>query len=144
MAAIADSGVDASRLKLELTESLLAADMDVTISKMGQLKDIGVTLSIDDFGMGYSGLSYLKYLPLDQIKIDRSFVKDVLTDRNDAAIVRTIIGLSHGLALGVMAEGVETEGQRQFLADHGCHCYQGYLFCKPLPIDELDAFIRGL
>ncbi len=144
MAAIADSGVDASRLKLELTESLLAADMDVTISKMGQLKDIGVTLSIDDFGMGYSGLSYLKYLPLDQIKIDRSFVKDVLTDRNDAAIVRTIIGLAHGLALGVMAEGVETEGQRQFLADHGCHCYQGYLFCKPLPIDELDRFIRGL
>jgi diguanylate cyclase (GGDEF)-like protein/PAS domain S-box-containing protein len=144
MAAIAGSGIDASRLKLELTESLLATDMDVTISKMGQLKDAGVTLSIDDFGMGYSGLSYLKYLPLDQIKIDRSFVKDVLTDRNDAAIVRTIIGLAQGLDLGVMAEGVETEGQRQFLAEHGCNCYQGYLFCKPLPIDELDRFIRAL
>ena len=144
MTAITESGIDASRLKLELTESLLASDIDVTISKMGQLKDIGVTLSIDDFGMGYSGLSYLKYLPLDQIKIDRSFVKDVLTDRNDAAIVRTIIGLAHGLALGVMAEGVETEGQRKFLADHGCHCYQGYLFCKPLPIGELEEFISGL
>lgn len=144
MAAIAESGIDASRLKLELTESLLAADIDVTISKMGQLKDAGVTLSIDDFGMGYSGLSYLKHLPLDQIKIDRSFVKDVLTDRNDAAIVRTIIGLAHGLALGVMAEGVETEAQRKFLADHGCHCYQGYLFCEPLPIDALDSFIRAL
>lgn len=144
MAAIAGSGIDASRLKLELTESLLATDMDVTISKMGQLKDAGVTLSIDDFGMGYSSLSYLKYLPLDQIKIDRSFVKDVLSDRNDAAIVRTIIGLAQSLDLGVMAEGVETEAQRQFLADHGCHCYQGYLFCKPLPIGELERFIQGL
>lgn len=144
MAAIAESGIDASRLKLELTESLLAVDIDVTISKMGQLKDAGVTLSIDDFGMGYSGLSYLKHLPLDQIKIDRLFVKDVLTDRNDAAIVRTIIGLAQSLDLGVMAEGVETQAQRQFLADHGCHCYQGYLFCEPLPIEALDSFIRAL
>jgi diguanylate cyclase (GGDEF)-like protein len=144
MAAIASAGISAHRLKLELTESLLANDMDVTIAKMGILKDAGVTLSIDDFGIGYSALSYLKYLPLDQLKIDRNFVKDVLTDPNDAAIARTIIGLAQSLGLGVMAEGVETEAQRSFLARHGCHCFQGYLFCKPLPIAELELFIQTL
>jgi diguanylate cyclase (GGDEF)-like protein/PAS domain S-box-containing protein len=144
MAAIANSGISAHRLKLELTESLLANDMDVTIAKMGILKEAGVTLSIDDFGIGYSALSYLKHLPLDQLKIDRNFVKDVLTDPNDAAIARTIIGLAQSLGLGVMAEGVETEAQRSFLARHGCHCFQGYLFCKPLPIDELELFIQTL
>ncbi len=131
-------------LKLELTESLLATGMEVTIAKMGKLKDAGVTLAIDDFGMGYSALSYLKYLPLDQLKIDRTFVKDVLTDPNDAAIARTIIGLAQSLALGVMAEGVETEEQRAFLAWHGCESYQGHLFCKTLPIDELEAFMKTL
>ncbi|OZA85803.1 MAG: GGDEF domain-containing protein [Polaromonas sp. 39-63-25] len=144
MAAIASAGISAHRLKLELTESLLANDMDVTIAKMGILKDAGVTLSIDDFGIGYSALSYLKHLPLDQLKIDRAFVKDVLTDPNDAAIARTIIGLAQSLGLGVMAEGVETEAQRDFLARHGCHCFQGYLFCKPLPIDELEVFMQGM
>ncbi len=144
MKAIDQAGISAHRLKLELTESLLAKDMDVTIAKMGILKSAGVTLSIDDFGIGYSALSYLKYLPLDQLKIDRNFVKDVLTDPNDAAIARTIIGLAQSLGLGVMAEGVETEAQRDFLARHGCHCYQGYLFCKPLPIEELEVFIQRL
>jgi diguanylate cyclase (GGDEF)-like protein/PAS domain S-box-containing protein len=132
------------RLKLELTESLLATGMEVTIAKMGKLKDAGVTLAIDDFGMGYSALSYLKYLPLDQLKIDRNFVKDVLTDPNDAAIARTIIGLAQSLGLGVMAEGVETEEQRAFLAWHGCESYQGYLFCRTLPIDELEQFMKTL
>ena len=144
MGAIQQAGVSAHRLKLELTESLLATDMDVTIAKMGILKKAGVTLSIDDFGIGYSALSYLKHLPLDQLKIDRSFVKDVLTDPNDAAIARTIIGLAQSLGLGVMAEGVETEAQRDFLARHGCSCFQGYLFCKPLPIDELEDFMQTL
>jgi diguanylate cyclase (GGDEF)-like protein/PAS domain S-box-containing protein len=144
MTAIEQAGISAHHLKLELTESLLAKDMDVTIAKMGILKSAGVTLSIDDFGIGYSALSYLKYLPLDQLKIDRSFVKDVLTDPNDAAIARTIIGLAQSLGLGVMAEGVETEAQRDFLARHGCHCFQGYLFSKPLPIEELEVFIQGL
>jgi diguanylate cyclase (GGDEF)-like protein/PAS domain S-box-containing protein len=143
MAAITKAGISARRLKLELTESLLASNIDVTIAKMGILKEAGVTLSIDDFGMGYSALSYLKHLPLDQLKIDRSFVKDVLTDPNDAAIARTIIGLAQSLGLGVMAEGVETEEQRAFLARHGCSSYQGYLFCKPLPIEELEAFMRA-
>ena len=137
-------GIPANRLKLELTESLLATGMDVTIAKMGLLKDAGVTLSIDDFGMGYSALSYLKYLPLDQLKIDRTFVKDVLTDPNDAAIARTIIGLAQSLGLGVIAEGVETEAQRAFLAWHGCESYQGHLFCAALPIDALEAFMKTL
>lgn len=144
MGAIAQYRISAHRLKLELTESLLAYDMEITIAKMGLLKEAGVTLSIDDFGIGYSALSYLKHLPLDQLKIDRAFVKDVLTDPNDAAIARTIIGLAQSLGLGVMAEGVETDAQRDFLARHGCHCYQGYLFCKPLPIEELEVFMLTL
>ena len=142
LAIIAETGIRANRLKLELTESLLATGLEVTIAKMGMLKALGVTLSIDDFGMGYSALSYLKYMPLDQLKIDRAFVKDVLTDPNDAAIARTIISLAQSLGLGVVAEGVETEEQRAFLAKHGCDCYQGWLFCKALPIDKLEPFMQ--
>ena len=144
MAMIKGAGISAHRLKLELTESLLASNIEVTIAKMGILKEAGVTLSIDDFGMGYSALSYLKHLPLDQLKIDRSFIKDLLSDPNDAAIARTIIGLAQSLGLGVMAEGVETQDQRDFLARHGCHSYQGYLFCRPLPVEELERFMSTL
>jgi diguanylate cyclase (GGDEF)-like protein/PAS domain S-box-containing protein len=143
MALIRRTGIRASRLKLELTESLLVVDVDVTIAKMGMLKDAGVTLSIDDFGTGYSALSYIKKLPLDQLKICRTFVKDVLTNPNDAAIARTIIGLAQSLGLELMAEGVETQAQRDFLMRHGCDNYQGHLFCKALPIEELDAFITA-
>jgi diguanylate cyclase (GGDEF)-like protein/PAS domain S-box-containing protein len=141
MHAIKHSGIPPHKLKLELTESLLADGIEVTVAKMGNLKAMGVTLSLDDFGMGYSSLSYLKRLPLDQLKIDREFVKDILTDANDAAIAKTIIGLAQSLNLGVVAEGVETQAQRAFLARQGCHEYQGYLFCKPLPINELEAFM---
>jgi diguanylate cyclase (GGDEF)-like protein/PAS domain S-box-containing protein len=141
MSAIHESGIAPEKLKLELTESLLANGIEVTVAKMGSLKDMGVTLSLDDFGIGYSSLSYLKRLPLDQLKIDREFVKDILTDANDAAIARTVIGLAQSLHLDVIAEGVETEEQRSFLAQQGCHAFQGYLFCKPLPIDELEAFM---
>ncbi|HXE21426.1 MAG TPA: EAL domain-containing protein [Rhodoferax sp.] len=144
MDVIRHSGVRAQRLKLELTESLLATGIEITIAKMGVLKTAGVTLSIDDFGMGYSALSYLKRLPLDQLKIDRSFVKDMLTDPNDAAIARTIIGLAQSLGLSVMAEGVETEEQRRLLSEYGCDSYQGHLFCPALPIGELETFIRGV
>lgn len=144
MHAINHAGITASKLKLELTESLLANHIDVTIDKMGTLKDAGVTLSLDDFGMGFSALSYLKHLPLDQLKIDRTFVKDVLTDPNDAAIARTIIGLAQSLGLDILAEGVETEAQRQLLVRFGCERYQGYLFCKALPIEELDVFMCQL
>jgi diguanylate cyclase (GGDEF)-like protein/PAS domain S-box-containing protein len=144
MSAIANSGIAPHKLKLELTESLLADGIEVTVAKMGSLKAMGVTLSLDDFGMGYSSLSYLKRLPLDQLKIDREFVKDILTDANDAAIARTIIGLAQSLGLGVIAEGVETQAQRAFLAQQGCYEYQGYLFCKPLPIEELELFMESL
>jgi diguanylate cyclase (GGDEF)-like protein/PAS domain S-box-containing protein len=144
LTAIKHAGIPPEKLKLELTESLLADGIEVTVAKMGSLKEMGVTLSLDDFGMGYSSLSYLKRLPLDQLKIDREFVKDILTDANDAAIARTIVGLAQSLGLGVIAEGVETEEQRAFLARQGCFEYQGYLFCQPLSIDELEAFMDGL
>jgi EAL domain-containing protein (putative c-di-GMP-specific phosphodiesterase class I) len=124
-----------------LTESLLADNVDDIIAKMLILQEHGVSFSLDDFGTGYSSLSYLKRLPLDQIKIDQSFVRDVLTDPNDAAIARTIVALGDSLGLSVVAEGVETEGQRQFLASSGCYAYQGYLFSRPLPISEFDAFV---
>jgi diguanylate cyclase (GGDEF)-like protein/PAS domain S-box-containing protein len=141
MAAIARSGIAPHKLKLELTETLLVDGFEVTVAKMASLKSMGVALSLDDFGMGYSSLAYLKRLPLDQLKIDREFVKDVLTDANDAAIARTIIGLAQSLQLDVVAEGVETEAQRAFLQAHGCQGFQGFLFSEPLPIDELEAWI---
>jgi diguanylate cyclase (GGDEF)-like protein/PAS domain S-box-containing protein len=141
LSCIRRAGIPPSRLKLELTESLLAENIDATMAKMRNLKDLGVRLSVDDFGIGYSSLSYLKHLPIDELKIDRSFIKDILVDGNDAAIAGTIIGLCRNLGLQVIAEGVETEEQRAFLARQGCHRYQGYLFCRPLPIGELEAFI---
>ena len=144
LATIKRVGINANQLKLELTESLLATGMDITIAKMGLLKDAGVTLSIDDFGIGYSALSYLKHMPLDQLKIDRAFVKDILTDPNDAAIARTIIGLAQSLGLDVVAEGVETIAQRDMLRRFGCDCYQGHLFCPALPIDQLEVFMKQL
>ena len=143
MEAIAQTGIAPRKLKLELTESLLADGIEVTIAKMGSLQAMGVALSLDDFGMGYSSLSYLKRLPLNQLKIDRAFVKDLLTDANDAAIARTIIGLAQSLGLDVIAEGVENEAQRAFLAGQGCQAFQGHLFCPPLPIAYLEAYIDG-
>ncbi len=131
------SGANPYRLKLEITESLLLTDFDDTARKMGELRAIGVTFSLDDFGTGYSSLAYLKRLPLDQLKIDRSFVRDVLTDPNDAAIARTILSLAKSLDLVVVAEGVETQGQRDFLFAEGCHFFQGYFFGHPVPVEQL-------
>jgi diguanylate cyclase (GGDEF)-like protein/PAS domain S-box-containing protein len=133
LAILDESGADPHRLKLELTESLLLDDIEGTVTKMTALKAAGVSFALDDFGTGYSSLAYLKRLPLDQLKIDRSFVRDVLTDPNDAAIARTIVALGQSLGLKVIAEGVETEAQRAFLAANNCDAYQGYLFGKPSP-----------
>lgn len=136
------SGADPNKLKLELTESLLVNNVEDIIVKMNALKAKGIKFSLDDFGTGFSSLSYLKRLPLSQLKIDQSFVRDTLTDPNDAAIVRTIISLGQTMGLDVIAEGVETKEQCDFLAVHGCQHYQGYLFSKPIPIDEFEALLR--
>ena len=141
MKAMRRAAIRPRKLKLELTESLLADRMEVTIAKMGTLKALGVTLSLDDFGMGYSSLSVLKRLPLDQLKIDRSFVADVLTDRHDAAVSRVIIALAQSLNLEVLAEGVETQGQHDFLIEQGCDQFQGFLFSRPLPIEQLERYL---
>ncbi len=142
LAVLKETGANPQRLKLELTESLLVANVEEVIEKMHALKTKGVGFSLDDFGTGYSSLAYLKRLPLDQLKIDQSFVRDVLTDPNDAAIARTVVALAQSLGLGVIAEGVEIEAQREFLASFGCHAYQGYLFSRPLPVDDFERFAR--
>ncbi len=137
-------GVDPSRLKLELTESVVLNDVTDVVTKMHALKALGVQLSLDDFGTGYSSLSYLKKLPLDQLKIDQSFVRDIATDPNDAVMVQTIIDMAQNFRMGVIAEGVETEGQLEFLKRNGCMVYQGYLFGKPLPLGEFEALLGKL
>lgn len=143
LAALERNGARADRLKLELTESLLVVDIEGVIAKMNALKSIGVGFSLDDFGTGYSSLSYLKRLPLDQLKIDQSFVRGILLDPDDAAIAKMIIALADSLGLTVTAEGVETEAQRLFLAGLGCHNYQGYLFGRPQPIDEFELCLMS-
>jgi EAL domain-containing protein (putative c-di-GMP-specific phosphodiesterase class I) len=137
-----DTGANPQRLKLELTESLLVNNVQEIIEKMYSLKAKGVGFSLDDFGTGYSSLSYLKLLPLDQLKIDQSFVRDVLIDPNDAAIANTVVALARTLGLGVIAEGVETAEQRDFLSGCGCHAFQGYYFSRPLPIQDFEVFAR--
>ncbi|HEU0187082.1 MAG TPA: EAL domain-containing protein [Gallionellaceae bacterium] len=134
--------VSPERLKLELTESMVLADINDVVKKMHALKALGVRLSMDDFGTGYSSLSYLKQLPLDQIKIDQSFVRDVISDPNDAVLVKTIIDMAQNFRLDVIAEGVETEAQLDFLRQNGCMAYQGYLFGKPVPIEQLEILLE--
>ncbi len=136
------TGAPAQRLKLELTESLLITIIDVVIGKMNALKGIGISFSLDDFGTGYSSLTYLKRLPLSQLKIDQGFVRNILVDPNDAAIAKMVIALANSMALAVIAEGVETQAQRDFLDSIGCHAFQGYLFSKPLPLEEFEKRFR--
>jgi len=138
LAVLDHSGANPHKLKLELTESLMLDNVEDSIAKMTALQTRGVSFSLDDFGTGYSSLSYLKHLPLQQLKIDQSFVKDILTDPNDAAIARTIVALAQSMGLAVIAEGVESEEQWDFLASQGCHAYQGYLFSFPLPVQDFE------
>jgi diguanylate cyclase (GGDEF)-like protein/PAS domain S-box-containing protein len=135
------SGANPTRLKLELTESVVLDKIETVIGRMQELDRLGVGFSLDDFGTGYSSLSYLKRLPLDQIKIDQSFVRDVPGDPNDAAIVRAILAMSQSLGLQAIAEGVETQAQRDFLFENGCNAFQGYLFGRPVPIEEWTSLL---
>jgi len=135
------TGANPQNLRLELTESLLLKDVEDTARKMKALQEVGIGFSLDDFGTGCSSLYYLKHLPIYELKIDQGFVRDLLTDANDAAIVRTMIVLAHNLGLNVIAEGVECAGAQDYLSRHGCHEFQGYLFGHPLPVEEFEAMV---
>ncbi|MEI6732445.1 MAG: EAL domain-containing protein [Comamonadaceae bacterium] len=136
---LARTGARADLLKLELTESVMVVNVEDVIAKMAALKAKGVRFSLDDFGTGYSSLFYLKRMPLDQLKIDQGFVRNILLDRDDAAIAKMVIGLGKSLGLEVIAEGVETHAQRDFLVELGCHAHQGYLYGRPAPVEEFEA-----
>jgi EAL domain-containing protein (putative c-di-GMP-specific phosphodiesterase class I) len=137
------SGADPWRLKLEITESSIMGRVEVVIAKMTELKTSGITFSLDDFGTGYSSLSYLRNLPFDQLKIERTFTAQVLSDERSASIARTVIVLARALNLSVIAEGVETQAQQAFLLAEGCHLYQGFLYSRAIPSLEFEAFVAA-
>ena len=143
LAALDRTGANPQRLRLELTESMLVENIEEIIAKMTQLKSHGLRFSLDDFGTGYSSLAYLKRLPLDRLKVDRAFVRDILVDASSGAIAQTILSLGRAMGLSVIAEGVETEEQLTFLVGLGCHSFQGYLFSRPLPLKEFHAFLQS-
>jgi diguanylate cyclase (GGDEF)-like protein/PAS domain S-box-containing protein len=140
--ALADTGQPASLLELEITEGTLMHDMDETLAKLEALSAMGVSIAIDDFGTGYSSLAYLKRFPVDKLKVDQSFVRDLTDDKDDAAIVAAIIGLAHSLGLDVLAEGVETDAQLAMLANLGCSKFQGYFFSRPLPPEQAEKLFQ--
>lgn len=139
---IDEHAIDARRLDLELTETLIVQDIDDLLRKMNALVERGVRFSLDDFGTGFSSLSHLKRLPLNTLKIDRSFVCDLLTDSSSQTIVRSVIALAQSMGMNVIAEGVETQAQQEFLLNNGCMQFQGYLFSKPLPLQAFTAFVE--
>ena len=139
LALVESTGIDPRRLKLELTENLLLGDLAETVQRMGQLKARGIGFALDDFGIGYSSLRYLKALPLDQLKVDRSFVNDVPGDPNGAAIVQAILTLAQSLQMEALAEGVESAAQVEFLTSHGCTRFQGFHFGHPMPIEDFEG-----
>nr|WP_281271387.1 EAL domain-containing protein [Legionella donaldsonii] len=140
---LAKTGLEAKFLELELTESLLVDDIEHAVETMYQLKDMGTSLVIDDFGTGYSSLSYLKQFPVNKLKIDRSFISELSNQENDAAIARAIINLGHSLNLEVLAEGVETELQKDFMVAHGCDYAQGYYFKPPNTAAALKDYLEN-
>jgi EAL domain-containing protein (putative c-di-GMP-specific phosphodiesterase class I) len=142
LSALQRTGASPAQIRLELTESMLVDSVEDVKTKMASLKAHGLKLSIDDFGTGYSSLSYLSHLPLDQLKIDRSFVRDMLVDTGSGAIAKTIIALCYSMGLTVVAEGVETEEQRDFLSHSGCHNFQGYLFSPAVESTEFERQVR--
>jgi len=141
--ALAESGLDPRCLELELTEGFIMHQPDEAIVLLNSLREMGVGIAIDDFGTGHSSLSYLKQLPIQKLKIDRSFVHDIPTDPDDMAITSAIVALGHRLQMTIIAEGVETEEQLSFLINEGCEEAQGYLFSMPLPAEELSACLRS-
>jgi EAL domain-containing protein (putative c-di-GMP-specific phosphodiesterase class I) len=141
--AVADAGIRPQLLDLEITESLMLREIDASIELLNQLRKLGVSLSVDDFGTGYSSLSYLKRLPINVLKIDRSFVRDLHRDPDDAAICAAILAMAHNLDLEVVAEGVELEAQLDFLRRRDCDQFQGFYFSKPLPVPAFEALFRG-
>lgn len=143
LSVLRQSGADPKKLKLELTESVLIQNVEEVIKKMAALQEVGVGFSLDDFGTGYSSLAYLKRLPLDQLKIDQSFVRDLLIDPNDAIICKSTIALAESMGLSVIAEGVETQEQKEALARIGCSSYQGYWFSRPLPVEEFERLHKS-
>jgi EAL domain-containing protein (putative c-di-GMP-specific phosphodiesterase class I) len=136
-------GLDGQYLQIEVTESTVMTDPEMAIEALGRLAALGMTIAIDDFGTGYSSFSYLKRLPIDLLKIDRSFVQDIGSSREDEEIVTAIVQVAHSLKLQVVAEGVETRQQADFLARLGCQFGQGYLYAKPLPLAEFEALVRA-
>ncbi len=138
-----ETGLDPRYLEIELTESVIIENVDETLRKIKQLKEMGIHIAIDDFGTGYSSLSYLRNLLIDTLKIDRSFVRDIASQYNDGLISTAIIGLAHSLKLNVIAEGVETQEQLDFLLSKDCMKMQGYLFSKPVCMDELKLFLKN-
>ena len=142
MGTIAETGTDPRRIELEVTESMMMREPEEAVKLLRKLRAIGVRLTIDDFGTGYSSLAYLKRLPIECVKIDASFVRGIPVDANDVAITETIIAMSRSLGLEVVAEGVETSDQRNFLERRGCDEMQGYYFSKPLPVEEMTAYLR--
>jgi EAL domain-containing protein (putative c-di-GMP-specific phosphodiesterase class I) len=137
------SGIAPDSLEFEITESLVMQNPEHATQMLYKLRAMGITLSIDDFGTGYSSLGYLKRFPINCIKIDRSFIKDIPNDKDDMAITRGVIALGHSLRLKIVAEGVETRDQQDFLHEHGCDEMQGYLFSKPLPADEITKLLAN-
>lgn len=144
VSAVTKFGANPTNLELELTENTLVSNFEDLITKMTALKSLGIRFALDDFGTGYSSLSYLKRLPLDWLKIDKSFIRDLLVDVNSGAITQTIISLGHAMGLSVIAEGVEIEAQRDFLNVMGCHAFQGYLISPPLAIDDFERMVPSI